>query len=302
MQHGPACTQASCASLVKTISSVGTAEGEQLVPTGLFVGGGFIYVSTPTHLVRAPVAGGAIEVVAPASLTAAIVADDQNVYWTTLDQPGVYRMPHSGGPPVEVAPFVANAGGQGLFIDATNLYWTDNQSLWSAPIAGGAPVLVSATPSGWPGTLVDGHLFGTECTSVDVASSSAVVAGYDMIVDATHCYTFHGTSCAPSWACGDLVSIPIGGGAMKVLATGGGSGDATAFDGQRMMIDELGVYLRRDGAPQANTLIRVPTSGGSIADVTTDSVLAFEVAADTIYWATLANGPVLLKSMPKYAP
>ena len=130
--HGPPCTQATCGSSVQTLSSVSTAEGEQLIPTGLFVGGGFIYVSTPTHLVRAPALGGALEIVAASDLTSAILADDQNVYWSTMNDPHVYRMSHSGGPPVAIAALSSVVSEQ-IFLDAMNLYWTDGGSVWTVP-------------------------------------------------------------------------------------------------------------------------------------------------------------------------
>ena len=65
---------------------------------------------------------------------------------------------------------------------------------------------------------------------------------------------------------------------------------------QRMMIDANGVYLRRSDETKG-TLIRVPLDGsGSVVDVTTDLVLAYEVTDDTIYWATLVGIGTLVLS------
>jgi hypothetical protein len=261
----------------------------------LFVGGGFIYTSTPTHLVRAPVGGGAVENVAPSSLTWAILADDANVYWSTPTQ--VLRMAHAGGAPDVVA---TTTGAEDIFLDATRLYWATGFALESVPIAGGEPMTVDV-PTFEPGVaLAAGRLFEPDCSSIELQAPGVIVAGYNVVANSSHCYIRHGTFCSPSSGCGDLVSIPIDGGA-TVVAQGETAGEATAFDGQRMMLDESGVYLRRADS-STGTLIRVPFDGDAVVDVTTDLALAYEVAADTIYWATLGDDGVRLKSMPKYKP
>jgi hypothetical protein len=94
-------------------------------------------------LMKAPRGGGGpiSTLVTGEGTTAGLVVDASHIYWGRYYQ-GVMDAPIGGGAATQLAP----AAGVGwLAIDGSNLYWkmsNSGGSIYRAPLAGGAPVLV----------------------------------------------------------------------------------------------------------------------------------------------------------------
>jgi hypothetical protein len=301
--HGAACTQSSCASSVRVIANVPTNVEHFWSSDAMYVGGGFLYVAPGLRLMRVPLAGGDLTPFTGTNddgPTMTILADDQNVYWVTQEiNPRLLRAPHTGG-----TPFVITTPVAALLVDTTGMFFTtDAKTVTHVMNDGGAETSIPfARPDvGVPMTLRDGQMFRADCTSVAVSSGPALPVGAGMIATDTHCYELHG-DCGASYACGDIVSIPIGGGPMTTVVKAQ-STISEEFSSGRMMSDSEGIYLlHRDGAVELlgnAKLIRVSFEGGDPVEITTDDdVVAFTITPDTIYWAT----PARIMSMPKWAP
>lgn len=306
--HGAACTQSSCASSVHVIASVPTNIEPFWGAGAMFVGGGFLYVAPGLNLMRVPVAGGDLSPFVShdeAGPTVSILANDHDVYWVTQPTGSagarLLRAPHAGG-----APLVITTSTEAMLLaDATGMFFSDNahevtRVADDSEVQNAIPF--TRTDRGVPIALLDGQLFRADCTSVTVSPGAALPVGYGMIVTDTHCYELHGDCGASSW-CGDLVAIPRGGGPMTVVAKAHTT-ISQEFDTVRMMSDSEGFYLLHSDGPEGALgfnakLIRVPFGGGDPVEITTDdSVKAFMITADTIYWAT----PKQIVSMPKWAP
>ncbi len=93
-----------------------------------------------------------------------LVSDGTSLYWRTEEGARVWKMPHAGGTPVEVAkvaglPFPSTTGGSpgALALNATHLYWVQGPNhvgnsevefaLYEAPLSGGTPKKLAAFQS-----------------------------------------------------------------------------------------------------------------------------------------------------------
>jgi hypothetical protein len=83
-----------------------------------------------------------------------IALDSNNVYFTTKTG-SVMTTPLAGGTATMLA---SSSAGSSLFgaiaVDASNVYWTADHAVQSAPIAGGSPAMFSATPGAGPINIV----------------------------------------------------------------------------------------------------------------------------------------------------
>jgi len=299
------CTESDCASSVVVLAT-GDIGFAAPVLGELFVGGGYVYVGTKGAIARVPVSGGSLETFTSTSdQVATILADDHDVYWTVLpnkNSSAIFRLSQTGGAPTSLgAPPVDTPA---IFLDRTTLYWKNDTVMLNAlPLTeGSATTMPFSRDALSPMVLVDGHMLRADCTGIDVPSTGTVVAGYGMVADSSHCYELHG-DCGQPWACGDVVSIPMGGG-LETVRVKASSPSSQEFVTARMMIDELGFYLLKyDDRPHdamPTVLLRVPFDGGSPVRLTDDAyVVAYAVTANRIYWLTGSND---LKSMPKYKP
>ncbi len=297
--HGQLCTQSSCTSSVTTLATIGTSEGEQIQLPGLAVGGGYVYCSTVSHLVRAPIGGGPLEQVAPSDLTYAIVADDTNVYWSTINSRGVFMRPHAGGATTAL-PVAQTWTAPNVFVDATNVYWTETTDLVSVPIAGGPR---TTHPAPTQDAVVRGpNVYFAPCSTTlalgVAATSPQVTSGYSVTADNDACYwTFKGIGTGPQGH-DSILKLAFGADAAVELAAGPTT--ESAFNGQRMVVDGDAVYFGSVPGGAFGSLSRVPRGGGSVTSVTNDAVLAYTVTTDTVFWATLDGANVSIKRMPKY--
>ncbi len=206
----------------------------------------------------------------------AIVVDASNVYWTTADgSPGqghVMKVDKNGGTPLDGGTSTggggpADGGGAGdgsvasvdgaspveiaaarwpynVAVDATNVYWIDqmqpNSGVLKAPIAGGPAVQLAVTDPVEPmgialggdnvyfangeGTVFEVSKNGGP-TQVVLSNLGQFPAG--LATDATTLYVAASTK---------VVSIPLGGGAARTLATGIAGAGGIALDATSVYI------------------------------------------------------------------
>jgi len=157
-------------------------------------------------------------------------------------------------------------------VDATHVYWGNSQSeIWSVPVAGGAPVMLSLGPAngGVLGLVVDAtSVYWTEITLNPVAGwvMKAPLGGGEAVtlaaatwpigiaVDATSVYWAE----SEEGLSADVIKkVSLDGGAPTTLAPAAGP--------NTIAVDATGVYWTQQvsGRPSLNALMQVSLDGGS---------------------------------------
>ena len=142
------------------------ADGENGCP--MFVVGSTLYwLADATSLRSVPIAGGTPTTAASWTSADAVSHphrlpnDGTNFYWMTVHSSStsevnvVDRIPLAGGTPVALAtgdPGVGSSNGL-LTLDATSIYWFDDNDLKKIPIGGGTPVLLAKGTTEYPVAL-----------------------------------------------------------------------------------------------------------------------------------------------------
>jgi hypothetical protein len=184
------------------------------------------------------------------SASGVIAADGAGVYWTSLHDGTVMRVPAVGGPPVILAS--GQVSPANLAIDGANVFWTASYStsqipgpsygvtLWRAPLGGGT-----------------GVMFPT--------ATSSLFAPAGVAVDAANLY----------WTNGDgmLSQMPVGGGDVMTLNPGG---DGAALGD--LAIDKTSVYW---ATPSDRTISKVPIGGGPVVTLATGQNGIARIAVDS---------------------
>ncbi len=222
----------------------------------------------------------------------------------------IMKLSKAGGQPVELAK--DQVVPLGLAVDATTAYWTTRGpsgsmtdvkptgGVWSVPLAGGK-VTALATKRGTP------HAIALDATSVYFAehglvdSKGATISkvskrgggGLTVVhakekspggiaIDADHIYWATGGTCisengAPMPSDGSISSMPLKGGAIKVLITG-------LICPEGISIDSDSIYV---AMPDSGKILRIPKTGGPAVTAAQDELGARWVTVDatTIYWA-----------------
>jgi sugar lactone lactonase YvrE len=154
-----------------------------------------------------------------------LALDKKDLYFTARGLGTVNRMPLAGGTVEALAE--AQSQPNGLAVDATNVYW----------VTQGGKVMKRAR---------DGQ------TAAVVLSQSDEFA-HDIAVDATNVYW------TISLEAGSVVTVPIGGGTRKVLATG-----ADLLYPTKIAVDETNVYwVNKGSTPRDGSVMKVPLEGGT---------------------------------------
>jgi hypothetical protein len=233
----------------------------------------------PIALFSCPRAGGAVTKIADApsavqwATWGVIAVDASRVYWVDVLGGDVMAAPLNGGPATVIAQGTDLSGG--IAVDATSVYWTTSPNVppgqqgvggvYAMPLAGGPPALLPATVSQPSQVVSDG-------TSLYVLDSGLAVF---------ECGTFHG----------QLVKIPLAGGAATVLASdldnvvgfaiGNGNAYVTSDD-------------NCDTATPVGTFMKVPLAGGPSTTLATDGWYTLSIVVDdpaapgcaTVYFVT----------------
>ena len=243
-----------------TISSIANTN-----PWGIAVDSQNVYWTEPniaaggnnTAIRAAALTGGPATLLVPDPATPqAIVAGAGAVYW--IESTGVGTVSVDGGAP---QPF-ADAGNisNALAIDAANLYWSTSDAVYQAPLSGGTPAAIGP--------------------------SAAAIA-----VDATSVYL----ALNDSLGVGEIVNVPIGGGAQTALATGRTGGVVA------IAVDADNVYwIEGSGTIQQGAVAAVPKGGGLTSVLATGLTDPSAIAVDDsgVYFTSLES-PGKIERIPK---
>jgi hypothetical protein len=197
-----------------------------------------------TFILEASIGGGAATTLAsePTFIPVGLAVNATHVVWTTEGTEGtaagtVVTVPLAGGTATTLA---ANQGGLiALAVDATSVYWKDDQSVLKAPLAGGA--------------------ISTLCT----LSSSTAGASFNMAVDATNVYWTGRNGTA-----GTLMKVPVGGGTATTLATSSSMFSAMAIDATSVYVASADILSVPISGGAATTLVAGYGANGLAVDAT----------------------------------
>ena len=107
--------------------------------------------SSRTEVSRLPLAGGAVTVLAPGPGAHDLTTDGAFVYWAAGDsdeKAAIYKVPVGGG---AVTTLVAKMRSYTLAIDGATLYFSNEESIYAVPTAGGTASLFAKDVSGLGG-------------------------------------------------------------------------------------------------------------------------------------------------------
>lgn len=125
----------------------------------LVLDGDTVYIAVQAQLLKVATTGGAANVVATGTAPVAVVADDQNLYWS--DTAGyIYSMPKDG----HLSPSRVGPGGflSKQTIDSSYLYWTYDTCVWrQAKGSTTSEFIVCDQSGGYERTMatLEGHVF-----------------------------------------------------------------------------------------------------------------------------------------------
>ena len=168
-----------------------------------------------------------------------------------------------------------------LAVNATDIYWTEFvQGLWSLPLAGGVPTVISAEYAsgfaldtthiywGTNGYLQQTPLGGGAVTHLTPGGWGITPKEWGVAADATFVYW---TDQAKG-----LFKVPIGGGEPITIATAGISNPGG------IVIDATTLYW----ANAQSTIQKIPLAGGSVTTLAAgqESVQTLAIDAGYIYW------------------
>src|SRR5262249_38584938 len=207
---------------------------------------GFVYWiaegTTTGSVNRAPIAGGAIEVLASNQPGPGEVAvDSTNVYWTNIGNSttngAVMKCALSGCAPTVI---VQGQSPVTLVLAANSLYWADfgDSTIRSLSVSGGTPVVL-ATQQWVPDSLaVDSTsvYIANEGQQGFVAKAPLQGGGATTLVTMHHCFgiavdaqnIYFGYAVSPR---GAVFRIPVAGGAPTMFAVSDGGAGRIALDG-----------------------------------------------------------------------
>jgi hypothetical protein len=157
-------------SLKKTSISTGAtttlAATTTPISLSLFVDGAQAYWSSyyDQEVVAAPLAGGALKVIASASYPNDIAVDGKSVYYG--DDQGLWAASKSGGTPSSIVS--TSTGVYNVATDGTNAYYSDGSALYRVSTGGGTPVLVHTAGSVTKIEVDQGYVYWTDSVSGSV--------------------------------------------------------------------------------------------------------------------------------------
>lgn len=235
-------------------------------------------------IVKAPLDGGAVTTLASPSAANAIAVDATSVYWGYGE---IVKMDKNGGTPITLVSTTDEV--MRLAVDSTSVYWS-TEPWMTLPYQGPTGTVMKVDKTG--------------SSPITLASEQGSISG--LTVDATNVY--YGKSLSDGMLSngvatvypGAVVSVPLGGGTPRTLASGQFYLDSIVSDGSYVYYGtetELG-----NGRP--GTLMRVPLAGGNPTTIASepDPITALAVDGANVYWGAVGaygQAPVgILKSMP----
>lgn len=166
------------------LTTLATAPGAFVLTTDgttLFAGAIGPAANTTGAIYTVPMTGGPTTMISSNGASVfGVAVNATDLYFSELDNGGLFKVPKAGGSPVMLAPSTMPYG---VALDATNVYGSSSTSVVALPLAGGAPVQLASTQLA-ANLLVDG---------------------------ATLYFTDFGTM--PGMPTGSVSKVPVGGGA-----------------------------------------------------------------------------------------
>jgi hypothetical protein len=222
--------------------------------------------------------GGPVVTLASLPGSQGIAVDDEAVYWTSIDS--VMRLSKSGGEPVALT--TGEGAPDAIVVDATSVYWVDDQAA-----DGGGPALRKVDKrGGQPVTLASGALFDP---TVREAGGGWVAQTWSLAQSGASLY----------WASYQESSVT-----RFDKATGQATTVATGLEGiDAIAVDASFVYAAEDayaGEPGPRQIVRMPLSGGSPSTYATgpttngageSSALSLAATATGVYFSTGYGNP-----------
>jgi len=213
-----------------------------------------------------------------------------DAYWVEIYGDVVRKVPTSGGAVSVVGTSAMGGNNASLALDATDLYWADDQTIWKVSLTGG-PVTTLVTGQstisalrrhaselywreywGGVGARFGGIMKmstagGTVDTLVTVITPDGIPFVGSLVVDGTGIYW------TDRWG-GTINWRALGGGPTVVLALGLTGPDNLIHDGGMLYWTE------------ASSVRKMPETGGAITTITTGDMGAWGLAKDAthVYW------------------
>lgn len=167
-------------------------------------------------------------------------------FWTSPASPGdVMTVPLAGGTATTVA---VSDNPRGIATDGANLYWVGDNSVFALPLVGGSTATLAVS---W-------RLNGLNSGSIAVNPTSVYVGVNNQPIE------------------GAIVRVPIGGGALTILASG--------QTPESVAVDATNVYWT-NWSGTGGSVVRAPLGGGAPTTLAAGPD-AFGIAVDgsTVYW------------------
>jgi hypothetical protein len=128
-------------------------------PVHLAIDDEYVFFANSSDTVkRVSKSGGSVLTLASGQrMIGGLAADGSDVFWSLTFDGQILKVPRSGGAPTVVADMQSAAYAYGLVIDATNLYWCDQESIVKVSKAGGTPEILAAgrVATAWHGLFSD---------------------------------------------------------------------------------------------------------------------------------------------------
>lgn len=123
-----------------------------------------------SDLVKVPLDGGALMTLAESTkiVPADITVDTTHVYWSTIGATAgsstISSVPLEGGTPTKLAP--GGNSGANIAIDATSVYYVQDDAIFKVPLEGGTPTILAANQEGaWAIAVDDTSVYWSKTTS-----------------------------------------------------------------------------------------------------------------------------------------
>jgi hypothetical protein len=278
--------------IVKVPKAGGTATTPATMftmPWDLAVDATSVYWTIRVDLANPATSGGTVKsapVSGAASVTLAsdlggpegIAVDAANVYFTEGPVGRLSKLPLAGGTPTVLASGLDFPSA--VAVDADNIYWVESGTSSKVPPAGVAK-------------LMKMPLAGGAGTSLATFGSSA--SGVNLAVDAHNVYwtvSVYGIvngSSVPLM--GEVLSVPIAGGAPTTLASGQAGPRAIA-------VDATAIYWINEGSKDDGAVMKLPLAGGKPVALATGRTQPTDIAVDgtAVYWTESGPGGVMKTS------
>ena len=216
-----------------------------------------------------------------------IAVDSTSVYFTDEIAGNVVRIPKGGGDATLFA--TGQDGPYGIAVDANNAYFTNVGAGTVAYVSldGGTPTVIASLQTQPTAIAVAaGTVYWTDYDGDSVLSAAINADGGTVIESAQDLtlrhYHRHGERVLARSGSGTVSSVPLGGGALSLLASGQSSPRSLA-------VDSTNVYWTNQG--DAGSIAKVPIGGGSAA-VLVGAAIPWGIAVDgtNVYFTDLGAG------------